>query len=340
MTDRESVCINLDFIQQKLNTMAQKPNHKLRFEIEFCVLMLLNTLNVNISLFSSNFSEYNYSLITMNVCLILRRILLSISGAWALSDPTNHSFYFIPLNLLIIGTSITLASALINLFEVFTLGLVMSLIFPIASFLYLYSSQTNLRYSEGFYDCYFSIKQIYLNSVQILFFGGYLPYKLLSSKILINLSVYMNALFMLGACNLIFQTGELLRKRGVELSFHAHTTGNWRAVKDGDGIEEWNSTKTYLKGENVWYNDRKWRAVGRFNMCKPGLKQAWYLYFLFEDPGRVLFNLNILTGMVLAMEAISMSMTFQAISPSYIISIGSLIYILFRNIIKIDKIMK
>jgi len=105
----------------------------------------------------------------------------------------------------------------------YTFSLVLSLIVPMGAYCYMFSGREKTRYSEGWSDGYTCIMYVLLHTLEAVYFAGFLPYKfLLSTETYVYIPEYINTLGMMAVTIGWLQFSEMLRRRSIELSFHAN----------------------------------------------------------------------------------------------------------------------
>jgi hypothetical protein len=179
---------------------------------------------------------------------------------------------------------------------------------------------------------------VFLNSVEAIYCAGYLPYKFLStSETFVYIPEFLNAFIMLGINIWTLLLSEFVRKRSIELSFHANTLGDWtKCYSVRPNVEEWSPEKNYNKGDIVTFKGNTWKAVGIINSAEPGKYETYFLYTIFEDPIGTYVKMIMWMGFV-----IILSLGFILNHPfSYSFAIGfiSHIYVLVRTIHLSDQI--
>ena len=339
MKAREIKHIDLDFLYAKLATVGPKKDTQLRFEVEFFVFIVISVLNVNLALFSLDLESYNFALILFNICLLSRRCLRYIYYRVTNRDPLKKHYSFKILILILIAYILTFLHAILSLCLQYSLSLIFSLTLPLLTYLYVLQQDNKNRYSEGYNDGFSCIQNAILQTLETLYCVGYLPYKFMDATALnINYSQYLNALAMLVFPCFALQLGELFRKRSVELCFHARTIGDWCKFNTSAECEEWNSERTYAKGETVSYQGSKWKALGKITTCEPGKTETFLMYWLFGNPIKSYLKLTMLSGLILCLElGCLFTMSFRL---SYLIGCFSLIYSMVRNMSLASEVYK
>ena len=119
-----------------------------------------------------------------------------------------------------------------------------------------------------------------MHTLEAVYCSGYLPYKFLpANETFVFAAEYLNAFIML-ALNIGFLLfSEVMRRRSIELCFHANTLGDWSSCHSiRPNVEEWKAEKTYSKGEIVTFKGTTWRSRGFVNTAEPGKFETYCLY--------------------------------------------------------------
>ena len=228
MKNKEKKVINLDVLRQKLQFIKQRPDYKLKFELNHTLFIIVNLVNINIALYNTSYFNYNYSLLIFNALFLSRKTVQSIYSYYSIRQSNNLTYSNLPLYFLLILYGMILFLCLTALFFHYSFNIILNLICPFTAYQFLAYSAMASRYSDGSIDCFYSIQQISLNSLEILYIAGYLPYKFFpSSGFLLNMPIFMNSLFVMFLCDTFFHLGEFIKKRGAELIFFAHSQGDW-----------------------------------------------------------------------------------------------------------------
>lgn len=227
MKSREKKTINLDALRLKLESINSAKDSKLYFEIECVFVMILHMMNVNIALYGTSYYNYNFSLLAFNVCFLSRRLLQSLYMHFYIRDPLKRSTKFLGLTFIAISYTVTLVHCIAMLFFEFSYNLVFNLVCPFMAYLYFSQSSLKSRYTEGCSDCFYSLQQIVLHTLEVMYCAGYLPYKFLPSHgFIIYTSAYLVAMFNLTYVTFMLHLVEFMRRRSVELNFYAISLGD------------------------------------------------------------------------------------------------------------------
>jgi hypothetical protein len=139
------------------------------------------------------------------------------------------------------------------------------------------------------------MQQISLNSLEVIYCAGYLPYKFFpSSGFHLGFPVFLSTLISTFVCYSALHVGEFMKKRSAELVIFAFDSGNWEKSED-DARDDWNPEKKYTRGAVVRHKGCSWKAEGRYNSSEPGKYEAQILNLMFKDPVVFLNRVNIFT---------------------------------------------
>jgi hypothetical protein len=141
--------------------------------------------------------------------------------------------------------------------------------------------------------------------------------------------VFMNTLLVMFLCDTILHFGEFMKKRSPELMFFAHSQGDWKKTEE-ISAEEWQSDKTYSRGEVVKHKGSSWKAIGKYNICEPGKYETYILVFIFKDPIATLKKLNFLTAICAGVH--NLYLVYLPFQYSQIFSVFIFSYVLIRNL--------
>ena len=75
---KERRVINLDRINHFLQKTALKTDARLLFELEFAIFVAIQVININFALHHFAFYNFNYLLLTFNLCFLSRRLIRMI----------------------------------------------------------------------------------------------------------------------------------------------------------------------------------------------------------------------------------------------------------------------
>lgn len=337
MKAKDKKIINLSLLSQKLSYIKRKQDSKLDFEITHTLFVLINLLNINIALYGTSYFNYNYSLLIFNALFLSRKTVQSLYTFCSIRSTTLVNLMNAPLYTLLMIYGILIVHCLTILFFHYSFNVLLNLICPFTAYQFLAYSAMSSRYSDGSVDCFYSLQQISLNSLEILYCAGYLPYKFFpSSGYYLNMQVFMNSLLVMFLCDTIFHFGEFMKKRSAELMFFAHSQGDWKKC-DEMASEEWQSDKTYNRGDVVKHRGYCWKGIGKYNNCEPGKYETYILTFLFKDPQNTMKRINLITAISAGIHSIYL--VYLPFQYSQIVSVLIFAYVLIRNII-ISKHLK
>ena len=329
MKNKEKKTINLDILRSKLHTIKHKPDTKLQFEFHHSLFLVLNLININISLYSTSYYNYNYSLLIFNSLFLSRKLFQTLYSYCTIRSPNTLTLSTLLLYLILGIYSILLLHSLISLFFNHSFNIILNMICPFTAYEFLAYSAMTSRYSDGSIDCFYSLQKISLNSLEILYCAGYLPYKFFpTSGFYLNLPVFLNALLVVFLCDIAMHFGEFIKRRGAELVFFAHTQGDWQRTGE-IATEEWQPEKGYSKGMIVKHKGDCWKGMGKMNNCEPGKFEAYVLTFIFKDPVKTLKTINFVTAGSAVIHNIYM--VYLPFQYSQVISIMIFSYVLVQN---------
>ena len=340
MKKKEATYHSLDLIRNKFDKITTKANRTFVFEAEFFALTLFQVWNVYFALFYTSFHNYNFALMGLNTCVPLRRLTQSTHFHLLMQDPLKRDWKFTGLLLLSIGYTITMVHCIAVLLLTYTCNVFKGVILPIAIFCTMCQRPPKKRYLKGYEDCFYGLKRILIQSIEVTYCAGYLPIHFISENgLLINTHPYLNALMLLAFTTFAVQFGEFMRKRSLELSFHAKRTGRWTKVSSDPLLhEKWNPDTTYSKGQLVSYKGSVFRASSSLNASEPCKVEPCILHSLFKSPSKAMLNLNfVTTGLVILQLVIFLELPLH---PSCLVSFVCLVYVLLRNIRIYHKVVK
>jgi Putative transmembrane protein len=328
--NKEKKLINLLHLRHKLISIKSRHDYRVEFELIHSVFILANLININISLYSTSYYNYNYSLLIFNALFLSRKTLQSIYTYYHIRSYAYLNLVTIPIYLGIAIYLLILLNCLATLFLHYSFNIILNLICPFTAYQFLAYSATSARYSDGGIDCFYSLQQISLSSLEILYCAGYLPYKFFPiTGFYFNSPVFFNSLLVMFLSDTILHFGEFVKKRASELIFFAHSQGDWKKTNEMP-FEEWQTEKTYVRGEVVKHKGKFWKGVGKYNNCEPGKYETYILTYLFRDPVCTLRRLNLITGICASIHNIYLiCLPFQY---SQVFSVLIFSYVLIRNI--------
>ncbi|CAG9331230.1 unnamed protein product [Blepharisma stoltei] len=331
MKSKERKTINLDALKATLDGINAKKDSKLYFELECTIMIFIHMMNINIALYGTSYYNYNFALLSFNTFFLSRRFIQALYMYLYLRDPLKRSLKFLGLTFIGISYTVTIVHSIAMLFFELSYSLLLNLVCPFIAYLYFSQGSAKSRYSEGCSDCFYSLQQILLHTLEAMYCAGYLPYKFLPSHgFIVYTAAYLNAMSTLTFVTFLLYLVELMRKRSVELNFYAISLGDWTQARYEGQAEEWSHDKNYSKGQIVFYKGEYWKAVGMFNSCEPGKNETYFLSHFFQDPLKTFYRIILIEAFFIALQL--WVLTALSFHPTYVISLASLLYILLRTV--------
>ena len=281
-------------------------------------------------MFSTSYFNYNFSLLIFNILFLSRKTVQSLYSYHSIRSYRSFSLRNIPVHIALLVYLVLIVHCLTTLFFRYSFNIILNLICPFTVYQFLAYSAMSSRYSDGSVDCFYGLQQLSLNSLEILYCAGYLPYKFFPhTGFYLNLPVFLNSLLVMFLCGNIFHVGEFMSKRSAELIFFAHSQGNWKKTEE-IATDDWQSDKTYVKGEIVKHKGECWEGIGKFNNCEPGKYEVYVLNILFKDPVKTMRKANVLTGICGVVH--NVYLIYLPFHYSQVFSVIIISFVLIRNI--------
>lgn len=296
MKAKDKKNVDLACLGDKLKLIKSHSDQKLSFELLNSGFLLLNLLNINLSLYSLSYFNYNFNLLIFIFLFLSRRTIESIYTYNSVRNHTLLNFRNLSLWILLSIYSLLLTHCVTNLFFNYSLSVILTLICPFSAYKLLTTSSST-RYLDGCMNCFYHMQQISLNSLEVVYCAGYLPYKFFpSSGYHLSFPVFLSTLLTTFVCYSALHVAEFVKRRSAELVFFAFDSGNWMKTEE-KAQEEWNPDKKYMRGAVVRHKGNSWKAEGRYNSSEPGKYEAQILNLMFKDPVSCLKKINFFTGL-------------------------------------------
>lgn len=329
MKSKDKKNVDLLALGLTLETIKNQQDSKLDFELRNSVFLLVCLLNINLSLYNTSYFNYNYNLLIFVILFLSRRTMETVYIYYSLRNLSMLSLSCAPLWLVLSMYSLMITHCVTNLFFNHSFSIILTLICPFSAYKLLTTTSAT-RYLDGCINCFYHMQQIALNSLEVIYCAGYLPYKYFpSTGYYLSIPMFISTLLTTFICYTALHVGEFIRKRSSELVFFALEQGDWEKTEEKP-FEDWNSDKKYARGQVVRHKGMFWKAEGRFNTCEPGKYEAQVLNLMFKDPISTMKKINILTALFAAGH--NFYLVYLPFHYSQVVSILLFGYVLVRNI--------
>ena len=329
MKSKDKKNVDLTALGQILFTIKSQPDSKLDFELRNSLFLFVCLGNINLSLYNTSYFNYNYNLLIFVILFLSRRTMEAVYISYSLRNHSVFNLNGVSVWLVLSVYSLLLTHCIANLFFNYSFSVILTLICPFSAYKLLTTTST-ARYLDGCTNCFYHMQQIILNSLEVVYCAGYLPYKYFpATGYYMNGPMFLSTILTTFVCYTGLHIGEFMKKRSAELVLFALEQGDWQKTEEKP-IEDWNMDKKYPRGHVVRHKGTYWKAEGRFNTCEPGKYEAQLLSLLFKDPLWTMKRVNILTA--LCAGGHNFYLMYLPFHYTQVISILLFGYVLTRNI--------